>query len=254
MGRPVIGYENLLENASSITVTSEAAGFERELAYNWRTFDGWRASASGTVHYTVDLGSAQNVSYWAVSKHTLGTNGGSIVLQYSTTGAFAGEEVDFGATVSPSDDTTIMQYVTTPINARYWRWEIVSTPVSFFGVMSLGLAMEFVRAVRTGFQLPLSARKNKIINSRSEGGAFLGRSLVRQGFESSFTIELQTLAYGRTTWNDFIDHAELKPFFFAWNTSYMEDSIFAWMDMEADPVTFDRNNTVAMGFKFQGLP
>ena len=253
MGKPVVGYENLLELSTSvISVTNAIAGFEKELAYNWKTFDGWQAIDAGAVRYTVDLGSAMDVDYWGAASHTLGLNGGTIKLQYSATGAFAGEETDFAAEFAPTDDSSMMQYVATPVNARYWSFLITSTPSSFFGVLSLGNAMEFVRAVKVGFQLPREARKNKIMNNKSEGGEFLGRSVIRKGFMSNFKINLQTVDYARGTWHDFIDHAELKPFFFNWNIDY-DDAVYAWMDKDPTPVSFDRNNTVQMGLKLKGL-
>lgn len=256
MGRPIIGYENHLESTLLSTLISSpaaAAGFEPELSYNWKTYDGWRSGTDGVTYLTATFSQAVTVDYWAASGHDLGTNAGSIKLQYSATGAWAGEEVDFDTAVSPTDDTTIMQYTTTPISAQYWRWEVTSTPASFFAILTLGSAMQFVRAVRVGFPLPTENRDNKIINSRAEGGAFLGRSLVRKGIETDFRIEIQTLDYGRTTWHDFLDHAELKPFIFCWNTAYLEDSIFAWTDKDPQPVTFDRNNTVRMGLRMKGL-
>lgn len=254
MAKPIIGYQNLLESVppGDISVTDFIAGFEKELAYNWRTYDGWQAASAGVVYYTVDLGVPTNVDYWAAASHTLGTNGGSIKLQYSATGAFGGEEVDFKTAFSPSDNTTMMQYVTTPVLAQFWRFQITSSPSSFFGVLSLGNALEFVRAVRVGFALPREARMNKIMNNKSEGGEFLGRSVIRKGFKSNFKIELQTLAYARGVWHDFVDHAELKPFFFSWNTDY-DDAVYAWMDKDVSPTTFDRNNTVQMGLNLKGL-
>jgi len=80
----------------------------------------------------------------------------------------------------------------------------------------------------------------------------LGRSIIRKGFKSRFNIELQTLDYARGTWHDFIDHAELKPFFFNWNTDY-DDVVYAWMERDPIPVSFDRNNTVKMGIRLQGM-
>jgi hypothetical protein len=253
MAKTKIGYENKLEASTSIiTVTDQATGFEKELAYNWRTFDGWKANTVGTVYYNVDLGSAQSVDYWGCAAHTLGTNGGSIKLQYSATGAYAGEEVDFAAAVSPSNDKAMFQTVVTPISARYWRWEITSTPVSFFGVLSLGLSLEMPRAVRTGFALPRQSRENKIINQRAEGGAFLGRSVVRKGFGTRFKDGTLLLSFARGDWDTFLDHAELKPFFFSWNPDY-DDAVYAWMDGDPDDVKFDRHNTVAVGMRIKGL-
>ena len=252
MAKPIIGYQNLLEEIpSGISVSDALSGFEKELAYNWRTFDGWQAATPGVSYYTIDLGAPTNVDYWGAASHTLGTNGGSIKLQYDDNALFT-SPTDFDVAVTPSDDTTMMQYVTAPISAQFWRWEITSTPTSFFGVLSLGNALEFVRAVRVGFALPREARMNKIMNNKSEGGEFLGRSVIRKGFKSNFKIELQTLDYARGVWHDFVDHAELKPFFFSWNTDY-DDAVYAWMDKDVSPTTFDRNNTVQMGLNLKGL-
>jgi len=141
----------------------------------------------------------------------------------------------------------------TPTSARYWRLEIVSTgSASKIGVASIGEALTMIRAVKTGFQLPYESRKNKIINQRSEGGAFIGRSIVRQGVEFSATFELQTLAFVRGDWRTFIDHAEGKPFFFSWNPDYAGDAILAWM-IDNQPGTYSNNKLLDVGLTLQGL-
>lgn len=252
MAKPKICYQNLLESASSITVTDSTSGFEKELAYDWNTYDGWKASSTGTVYYTVDLGSAMPVDYWASAAHTLGTNSGSIKLQYSSDN-FSADTNDFAAAVSPSNDEVMFQTVATAISARYWRWEITSTPVSFFGTLSLGQSLEMVRAVKQGFMLPKEARNNKIMNYRTEGGAFLGRSIIQQGVKFTYDITFQTLAFVRGDWSTFLDHAELKPFFFAWNPDYTADVVYAWMVGDPKGPAYDTNTTLRASLSMEAI-
>jgi hypothetical protein len=252
VAKPKIGYQNLLElSTSTITVTDETSGFEKALAYNWKTFDGWKPQSAGTVYYTVDLGSAMSVDYWASAKHTLGTNGGSIKLQYSSDN-FSADTNDFAAALSPSDDTVMFQTVSTAISARYWRWEITSTPVSFFAVLALGEALELVRAVKSGFMLPHEARSNKVLDQKSEGGAFLGRSIINKGIKAMMRFDTLPLDFGRSDWSAFLDHAELKPFFFSWNPDY-QDTVYAWLDRDPTPTAYDRINTIRVGIRIRGL-
>ena len=56
----------------------------------------------------------------------------------------------------------------------------------------------------------------------------------------------------RCTWRNFMDHAELKPFFYVWNVDYLSDAVYCWMDGDPEGVAFDRPNTVRMGLKIMG--
>ena len=70
MTNPVILYNSLIPSATTITVTSEAAGFAKENAYDWLTFDYWKPSAAGTVYYTMDFGAAVAVDGWGWRRTT----------------------------------------------------------------------------------------------------------------------------------------------------------------------------------------
>ncbi|MES0444988.1 MAG: hypothetical protein ABUJ92_00445, partial [Desulfobacterales bacterium] len=93
---PLILHTNKIESASSITVTSEAAGFEKEKAYDHRTSTSWKAAATGTVYYTVDMGTSVDVSAWAC--YAKGDYA-SIKPQYSNDN-FAADINDLDVTVS----------------------------------------------------------------------------------------------------------------------------------------------------------
>lgn len=91
----IIGYENLIETASTVTVTSEAAGYEKANAYDWLENDYWQGTAAGTRYYTVDLGSAKTVDYWACHAHDLSNNAGLVRVQYSSDN-FAADVNEYG--------------------------------------------------------------------------------------------------------------------------------------------------------------
>jgi hypothetical protein len=247
MARPKIGYENFF-TTGTVTVTDEAAGYEKEHAYNWNTYDFWKAAGGGVKYITVDLGAADIADYAAIAAHTLGTNGGTVQCQSSTNGS---SWTNRGSAVSPSTNSPI--FITfTAVSARYWRLQLTSTPASVIGVASIGQAFELTRAASSGFVLPREARQNKIINNVSEGGAFLGKSIIAQGFSANYTFGIQTLAFVRGDWSTFIDHAVTKPFFFSWNPDY-DDGVYAWIEGDPTPPSYDRVNTLSVGMNLRGL-
>ena len=90
----------------TITTGGTAAGYSDQYALNWNRAKIWKSTAfSGTTHYTMDFSAtsiwsdANAVCLWfpSVSDSTLGFPLSAltqVVLQTSTTGAFAGEEVN----------------------------------------------------------------------------------------------------------------------------------------------------------------
>jgi len=208
MSNPFILYNNLLPGASIITVTSEASGYEKENAYNYLTWDHWKPSASGTVYYTVDLGSAQSIDAWGVVAHNLGNNSASIKLQYSDTGAWAGEEVDVGTAVSPDTTETIMKTFTS-LSKRYWRWEIVSaSAASQIGLLFLGVKMEMPSGLGVGFAPDALAPQYEPRYNLSDDSALLGASLYKKPIKNTMKFKLLTPAWVRANWEPFLRHVE----------------------------------------------
>jgi hypothetical protein len=74
-------------------------------------------------------------------------------------------------------------------------------------------------------------RATRFINSVSDGGAFLGRSIVAKGVRSSIDIRYATDTWMRTNWLKFVDHAEKKPFFFVPNiVTQPLECVFAYVE------------------------
>lgn len=214
----MIGYNNLLLNSGiTITVTSEASGYEKENAYSWKTSNWWQAAAAGTVYYTIDFGSAVSIDSYGVSGHDLTDNSGTIQLQYSATGAWAGEEVDFEAAQTPSENETIFRKGTSQ-SKRYWRFKIVSTgSASFIGNLFLGVALSLERGMPAPFSPANFNREREIFNNMSNGGAYLGRALRYNGAKINIKQQFISRSWIDSNWKALANHVELYPFYFLWD-------------------------------------
>jgi hypothetical protein len=251
MGAPRIGYENFFAlSGSVVTASSEASGFPKENAYDWNTVDGWSPTAAGTAYLTVDRGSADVADYFALVAHTLADVSGTVKVQYSSNGSSWTD-----ASVLKTPTTNAPMFVTfTSASYRYWRLVITSTgSAPFIGLAFIGQALELDRAVGSGFILPHEAHDDKYVNQVSEGGQFLGRSVIRQGVATDLVFTLQTLTFVRGAWRTFVEHAKLRPWFFAWNPAYSDDAILAWMEGNPRPAAYSSASLLDVGVSIRGI-
>ena len=210
-----MGLTNLVKSGT-VTVTSEATGFEKENAQSWKTSSWWKAAAAGTVYFTIDMGSAVPVDCWGIVGHNLADNSGTIKPQYSNDN-FAADTNDFDTVQTPTNGATIFRKVTSR-NYRYFRFEINSTgAASFFANFYLGVAQSLPSGMPSPFSPANLNRDRKIMNNISEGGQFLGRILRRNGSKVRIKQKNITRTWIDANWNAIADHIELYPFYFLWN-------------------------------------
>lgn len=208
MTKPVILYNNIIGTAT-IAVTSEATGYEKENAFDDLTFDFWKPSAVGTVYYTMDFGSAVTVDAWGVFAHDLGTNSGSIQLQYSTDN-FAADTNNFGDAISPSTTEPRLQTGTSQ-SKRYWRFKIISAAAaSQIGGLILGEHMEIAStsALHPSNDADHLAQRYESKSNSSETSAILGTDIKSQLIDGRMHFELLTRAWVRANWDAFKQHCE----------------------------------------------
>jgi hypothetical protein len=215
---------------STVTVTSEEDDYPKENAYDQILTDWWQASAAGTVYLYVDYGESVSCDAWSVSGHDLSDNSGTIQPQYSATGVWGGEEVDFDTVQTPATNDPFFRKVDS-VSAQYWRYEITSTgTASQIGHLSLGTAIELEREPSVGATPPRQAISAKFLNSISDGGAFIGRSQISQGLEFNIAQNNVTYDWIETNWNDLVDDMLTGTFIYAWNyEDYPLDAVFCWL-------------------------
>lgn len=231
---PYILHSNKIESASSITVTSEASGFEKEKAYDHRTSTFWKCSSGGGyVYFTVDMGSSVAVTAWACYAQDLFNDPGSIKLQYSSDN-FAADTNDYGTNVVPADNTPIMKTGASQ-SARYWRWEIYNDGVSFnynIGVLWLGEYLETNQGLSVGFEPLNTAQRFHPVDSVTQDGEFVGRTVKEKPIKGKLNfVPVQTPAYIRGDWVTMLRAIELHPFFvIPLPDSYPSEVYYCWTD------------------------
>jgi hypothetical protein len=233
---PRIGYKNLFESASTVTASSEATGYEGSNVYNWDTSSYWKPAATGTHYLTATFSSAVTVDYFAIYAHNLHTYNASVQLQYSTDGTTWNDATDPQA---PSTSRPVFVSFTS-ILAAWLRIKLVTTSgPAQIGVASFGEAMIFPSGMKPGFQPPTLSREGKYMNSVSEGGQFLGRSLLRNGAKTKIDLILLDPLWVRENWEPFIRHAEAMPFFFSWDyENHPNEAAFCFTSGKIPPAKY----------------
>lgn len=212
----VMGLTNLVKTAT-LTASSEVTGFLKENAATWKLSSWWSFTTTGAT-LIVDLGSAQSVDCMGLAGLNCAEVSCSIKLQSSTTGAWAGEEVDRIAAYTPSADVT--QFKTfTSASARYWRFVFASnTAQVFIANVFLGAMLELQHGMIPNFSPANLNREREIFNNNSQGGNFLGSAVMYNAAKITIEQEYVTRTWIDANWLTVADHIELYPFYFAWDT------------------------------------
>lgn len=237
-GTGKIGYKNLL-TLGTVTTSSGT----KENLYDWKMHTWWTPTSTGDSWVKVDMGSAATVNYFAVAAHNLGSLGNTVKLQYSTNGTTWS---DATTALSESNDRVIFS-VFDDILARYWR-VLMNCPstISSIGVAAFGERVDLPRGFPSGFVPPALGRVSDYHTSVSENGQFIGRSRSNSLYKTRFSLPQLEPGWVRSTWEDFADHAEIKPFFFSWdNQSYSTEVVIAWMTGNYIPPSYDTTTTMA---------
>lgn len=220
--KPVIGWRNLFASGT-VTVSSEAAGFEKENAYDNIATDYWMPTAGGVNTITVTFGSAQEVDYLGIARHTLGTEAATCELQYWDGAAWQVE-----TSFAPADNDIIL-VLFNPRSATQWRLEITSTNPARIGVLNIGKRTDMEQGIFVGHTPEKLNRQVQTYGGITENGNFLPSNVVRQGTRSQISVTHIRRAFVLSEINLFMRHAEKKlPFFWAWNpTQYPDHAVWA---------------------------
>lgn len=247
---PRIGWRNIVTTAN-VTADEEADDEPVSNLGNPATYLAWRGTSIAQQSVMVALPVAQEVNYFAIAGHNLGSTGASVVFQSSTNGtdweSHAPEEV-------PANDHCIIHEFD-PVFAQYFRLLITpgSEPPSI-AVWYVGKTLVLQRRIYVGHTPLPYGRKSTISTGRSENGQFLGRVLRRETYETSVNMQNITPSWFRQNMEPFIRCARTKPFFFAWRPSqYPQEVGYAWLTDDVRMSNQRANGMVQMSFTMQAV-
>ena len=248
--KPILLYDNRF-NDGTLTATDTASGYDVLNIKDLRTYTFWKAASAGTKHITVYCGSSKSADALGIVGHNLFSANATVSVEYSATGAWAGEELVALAGFTPSDDKAFLKIFTSQ-SARYWRIKIVTASVAaYLAVLILGVKLTFERFLQAEFdptpeKIESESKKSKTGNLLGSTVNFISRTikaswkyLTPSWIDSTF----------KPAWDNHL--SQLKPFFWAWDITNHSNEIFFVkisddfsLSMPYDPIR--RNLTLEM--------
>jgi hypothetical protein len=199
--------------------TDSSGDYDVDYIYNMLETNLWKAANTASpVYLTLDLGvgNTADADYIAIIGHNLNTIGATVDLEYSATGAWAGEEVSL-LSEAPSADTVYLKEFTAPGAKRYWRLKISGTlsAAPYLAICIWGLTTELDYATAS---FDPYAENVKAAVGLSQGGYVTGihEKYAERMLSLKFRDADSTLYNKVKGW---WDTSGLKNFFVAWETA-----------------------------------
>lgn len=230
---PFVAFENAGASATlsgTATLTDGAA----TNAFTGTTYDYWLPNVTGTTaELEMQFGADASYSFAGIAAHNLSDYGATVSVQNSADGI---TWADAGAgTVTPADNAPIVWRMAAAGNdADYWRFYITGLTASdpiYIGVAFLGNDLVMQRRFYQGYAPVLQPTEVTIQSNVSEGGNYVGSSVVRRG--STLQAQFNHLSPSFVRGTDFqafqTAFNTAQPFFFGWRPQkYPEDVHYCW--------------------------
>lgn len=251
-----IAYDSFfLRDDASATVDSEDVGQELDNGTSWFTYGGgWQTSAAGTHEVTVSFAASQSGQCYAIHKHNLSDLGVTVKLQTSPDGLIFTDVP--GSDIMPANNKTIFFVAPDPISARFWRLVFTGQVSGTLRVaqMFIGPAFKLFQGPNVGFSPPTLALDDEYLNARADGGDFIGRTLIRRGSKTSFSIAPIPQAWVRSFWLPFILEAEAHPFYYSWdNFNFPSEVAYCYTTGRIPPPTYQTHLHFQLQLRFKAL-
>jgi hypothetical protein len=247
-----IGYENLAFGLTP-TASSAATGHPAIAATYPTTFDYWEPTSTfGT--WTIDFGTAKTIDFVGL----LGDFGPTVFsIQHSPNAPADGGFVTIAFPNLNLDNLLtdrINMFLFAPVNARSVRLNFLSTAPVKLAVAYIGKALAMQRKIYQGHTPLTLSRETELSNNVSEGGQYLGRSIIRKGASTSAEWQHLKAAWYRANFDPFVKSAREYPFFIGWRPQqYPNELGFVWTGGDLSPQVTGPRDFMSVGMSFRGL-
>lgn len=247
---PRIGMEDWFSaSTSTVTASTEATDFPKENATDGLDWDYWKPTAL-PAWIKVDAGESKTVTYMAIAAHNCATQGVTVTPQYSTDNM---SWSNAAAGTVPDDDGPVF-FLFDTVDARYWRLHLSGGSVPQIGVVQVGRALAFERGLWQGHTPITLARQTDIRPNRAEGGSRLGRSIIRRGNATNFSVGNLTASWVRSKLEVFIKDARTRAFFLAWNPADWPMEVgWVWCNDDIQPQQTGPRDLMSVSFDVVGV-
>ena len=219
-----IGYKNLL-------VTTNLTAADKMLIPN--TYERY---VSGNGCYTIkfQLAGITAVDFVAIGAHNAATHQGGIdiLVKYATTigGALTTiENLEFA-------DNSAKMVLFDEIQAAEIALVFNTTSGLELGVFYAGKTLEMEQPIYGGHSPIDLSSKTQYESVMSESGNFLGRTIKRQGVESTFSWQHLSPTWYRENFQPFVLSAKTIPFFIMWRPDLYDAAVFGFTTKDIKPM------------------
>lgn len=256
IGASHIAYDSfLLRDDATVTADSEDADQEIENGASWPTYGGgWQTSTIGDHTVTVGFPSTQTGQCYAVHKHNLHTLGMTVKMQNSVDDIVWLDVA--GSAQTPGDNSTLFFVADASASTPFWRLLFTghTTGILRIAQIFIGPCFQVWQPPAPGFTPPNIALNDDYITSRADGGDFLGRSLIRRGSKTGFSMSPVLDTFVRDVWLDFMLAAEEHPFYYSWNSQEFPGEVaYCYVDRKIDIPKYQTNRHFTVPLKFIAL-
>lgn len=237
-----IGYGSIAYGKTPIA-SSAVTGFPAIAATYPTTYEFWQPSAVPAT-WTIDNGLAVSCDCVGL----VGDFGGAgVAVQTSPDGT------TWTTQVSGTLTDRINMLLFAAVSARYWRLEF-TTVVPKVAVAYICKALAMQRRIYQGHSPLTLSRTTEFNTNMSEGGQYVGRSIVRMGASTEASWQHLKADWYRTNFDPFVKDARTAPFFFAWRPSkYPNELGFVWVDGDIQPTNSGPKDFMNVSLNMKGL-
>ena len=233
-----IGYENILTSSTATVDPDESLN-----VLTPSTYDKWRPDADATLTAN---GDESVCNYVGIAAHNLGTSGATVVISTVLNGVqtviFSGQYDNDRAKFirfndAPCDGVTVQ--VTGGANVE-------------IGVIFLGKELEMMRPLYAGHNPVYLSSTDKYSPQMSDGGQFLGKILIRQGYATQASFKHLTYEWYKENFQPFVESSKSRPYFWAWNLlEHPDDIVYGWTNANITPSLMGIRNWLSVDFAIE---
>lgn len=239
-----IGYQSVLPNAV-ITGTVGLTGFPLSNLKNPATYERYRPSSiPATIN--IDCGSVVAVDYFAMQSSGVD----SVQIYSSANGTNYTLEMQYNIANANRASMAILSEKT----FRYWRI-VVSGNNPDIRAMKLGKALAMQRPIYGGHSPVTLSPIYSVRPTLSEKGQFLGSSVQRKGFSTSYQWGNLTANWYRDNFDAFVKSApQANPFFIAWRPITHPDEVaYCWSTGNISPKNTGTRDLMEVSLSVEGF-
>jgi len=241
-----ICYQTYLDDAIISASNAGDSGHPVGNILTTQTFETYKATTFPATLIEFDLGAAQSVDYVAM----VGKNISSFNLTYSTDG------ITYLPISALSDASKVAKIgLFDAVTARYWRLSVGGENNGFnIANIKLGLALAMYRPIYGGHTPVTLGRATVKKPNISEGGEFLGSTVIRKGLNTSYDYQHLPADWYRSDFDPFAQHVEDgNTFYIAWRPeSYPLEVGYCLSNSDITPSNMGVSDLMQVNFNVVG--